>query len=305
MKIKNFIISALCLVLLFGCSACSLNSKPSCTFIFKSDYCDLNNIGNYSKGSEVNLTLNVKENYNDYYVVPDDIYVLIGDKECVNGSDYTYVTDETQNKATLTLTVTDNVVITALYKNSNNVFRVGANEFNDAINLEDEEYVQFDYFYSVYTENILQLNEVIMYLSPTINMSETLRHYNHDGIYEEIEYYKNLDGNIRIFKDNEWQDGETSDFKRPQDLSIVTLLTILDNITYETKLKGNFDETINAYCFTVNKNYEYQVTMSFREKKLVQFSYYYDMGENRGVYCSYSYTYNKITPELPPNALSE
>lgn len=289
------------------CDVCEYNLPVDIfTFVFNSDYCSLDNNDSYTKGIDVNLTLSINDEQKEYYVVPNDVNVLFGKSLGVKGVDYTYLVNKQTNTATLSLKVTNNVVVTALYKDSENIYKVGPNQLTEAKDFSNASYVQSHYVNSKISSSISVINEFFIDLSPTVNYQYgcTAISGAHDYINYEMLFYENCGDylnkykfDINDFSWNKTREDDTSYFMRGNDLASRVLYR-LDLITYDL-IKDGYDENSKSYKFALSdgtKNYE--VSLSFNENKIVSATYTCMQSNNIETKETYL-NYKEYTPELP------
>lgn len=320
MKSKYLFISLLSLMAL-GCSQSKPDPSPTKsenTFVFKSDYCTLNNEDSYQSNTKVDLTLNISDEYKDAYVVPNDVEVLLGSKTGKLNKDYQYTISEDNKSATLSLTISDNVVVRVMYSDSDNVHRVTEEQFNEAIAMKNIPYIQHEYeFYRYYYSGATKINlNRIDYISPHVNYQFVSNIIDSSGIKQvETEpkfYSKDEDGHKWDYsydksgktwsKDDSQQ--EAIPFYVSADVSPKNDKTIIDYLTYD-RLKGNYnpETTLYSYIATEQKTgQKYTVTLSFDNKRLMSLSY--ETFANEGYLCYVTYSYLPIVPELPEVDLS-
>lgn len=238
--------------------------------------------------------------------MPNDISVLIGKSLGVNGVDYTYVVDKETNKATLSLKVTNNVVVTALYKDSENIYRVGPNQFANAKDFSNFGFVQASYVESTITPYLSKMNEIVVHLSPTINYQYGSMAITggSDHIYYEMFYYEHCGDYLNKYTYDinslSWVQTRQDDinyFIYPSSISNRVLYR-LDSITYDL-IKDCYDEESKSYKFKLNDELTiYDVTMSFNQNRIVAATYKSVQSntiETKETYLSYE----EYTPELP------
>lgn len=306
MKKLSIIMPAFLLVpLLLGCH------KNEYSFVFNSDYCTLDNESYYPKDEPktVNLTMSLKEDYK-YCALPDDIVVLIGDKQGKKDDDYQYNVEG--DKAKISLTVNANITITARFSDSDNAFRIDPKKYDEAIDLNgsDTKYVQRSYTHMIIS-GIVVGSYIEEYASPTVYNRYDRQIYSSSDPTPPNEYYIEKSGNEYYEYKREsskapWEKkpAQESWFYKPSDLSFRRLIVDLGGITYDV-IKDKYDSTRQAYYFTVpivskEKTYNYDVIMSFYNNQLTFFSYYYFNSDyNQTELGTITYTYSPITPKLP------
>lgn len=299
---KLMIIAPVLLItpMLVGC-----NNKNAYSFVFNSDYCTLDNKSEYSKNEPetVTLTMKLKDEYK-YCAVPDDVIVMFGREEATKGGQYEFTPSEDKKEATIKLTVTDNIIITAKFSDSDNAFRIDPNKFDEAIDLTNEKYVQRAHMYMIesFIHNIIYQED---YASPTVYNSYQ-RRLESGSKYEPSETYVEKKGDKyyrynRKTASSPWQkeDAKETEFIDASNLSIRYLFDLGD-ITYE-KIKNCYNEGIQSYEFTTTstKGGDYDVALSFYNNKITFLSYYRGDATSYDDFGMLSFTYREITPTLP------
>lgn len=294
--------------MLIGCK-----NKNAYSFVFNSDYCTLDNKSEYPKDptEEVTLTMKLKEEYN-YCAVPDDVIVIIGREEASKGEQYEFTPSEDKKEATIKLAVTDDIIITAKFSDSDNAFRINPSKYDEAIDLNgsDTKYVQRAYVHLIISINIVTGNYIEEYSSPTVYNRYDRQIYSHSEQTPPSEYYIEKNGNNyyeykRESSSAPWEkkDAQESYFLKPTDLSFRRLIVDLGGVTYDV-IKDHYDPMRQAYYFPVTvtslgKDYTYDVIMSFYNNQLTFFSYYFINEYSQTELGTISYTYGEITPKLP------
>ena len=271
------------------------------SFVFQSDYCSLNNETTYNNGQSVSLTLSLASKFEGCYVLPEDITVLIGDKLGEKGVDYTY----DSSTGTLEMQVSANIVVSAMCKDSDNFYRVTEEGFGKAVKFENIDYVQREHVYIIYSSGIYLENIVTDYISPTVNhtIAKSMQTAISSPSYSTSETYQAIKGDkaYEYYSGDDFEEREIpkSDFRTSSYLNIEYLLN-LGSVTYET-IEDKFDEKLLSYVFQVtNKDgYKYNVIMSFERNMLKYLEYEYVDNQYVNEIGYTTYTFLKITPELP------
>ncbi|MCQ2794186.1 MAG: InlB B-repeat-containing protein [Bacilli bacterium] len=284
------------------------------TFVFKSDYCTLDNEESYKSGTPVNLNLSIAEEYKDAYLLPEDIEVLLGSKTGKKDEDYQYNVNADKKTASLSMVVNADIVVHVMYNDSDNIHIVTEEQFDKAMAMEDIPYIQHEYEYYHYyyssSEPEINLNRVD-YISPTVNyvfisniiQSEGIQQvqsepkfYSKDS--EEHKWQYNYDKKTKTWsKDDSEQ--EKIPFDVSADVSPMQDPTIKQYLTYD-HLKGHYNSETSLYSYDVTASgAEYIVTLSFDKNRLMSLSYE-TTDPNNGYLCYISYSYFAITPDLPP-----
>ncbi|MCQ2795159.1 MAG: hypothetical protein MJ214_03010 [Bacilli bacterium] len=307
MKRNYVFVCLLSIPFLFNCGS------GNRTFVFKSDYCTLDNNDSYQNNTKVDLTLKIVDEYKDAYVMPDDIEVLLGNKTGILNEDYQYTIGSDKISATLSLTISDNVVVRVMYSDSDNVHRVTEEQFNKAMAMENIPYIQHEYeFYRYYYRGATTINlNRIDYISPNVNYQFVSNIIDSGGIEQvetEPKYYSkdnegkkcqyNYDKNTKTWSKYETEQ-EQIPFYVSNDVSPRKDETISSYLTYD-KLKDNYNYETSLYSYEAieqRTSQKYTITLSFDKNRLMSLSY--ETFADEGYLCYVTYSYLPIVPELP------
>lgn len=292
------------------CTVCGYEKEAEhFSFSLRSDCFELDNQDTYEEGENVELSLTVKEPLKGIVGLPNDIEVYSNGVLLTKNTDYTYeIVGETGK---LSLSVKGNIVVLAFNDKNVESFRVTEEQFNDAMNVADEEYVQFSLksgFYSSYTiimqENAVEYSPNIVYRG---NYSLTTSRYS-GSFFSNYSYTENEDGvYTEYWSDNSgiWTTSESNEdaFNEKKAVPIGWYPFMVDYSLSYSNIKDNFNSATNAYetSFTYQE-YNVNLQATFHNGKLIDITYNGTFSEDRGIYGNVSVSYLEKEVLIPQDA---
>lgn len=292
------------------CTVCGYEKEAEhFGFSFRSDCYELDNQETYEEGEDVELSLTVKEALKGIVALPNDIEVYSNGVLLTKNTDYTYEIVGESGK--LSLSVKGNIVVLAFNDKNVESFRVTEDQFNDAMNVADEEYVQFNLksgFYSSYTiimqENAIEYSPNIVYRG---NYSLTTSRYS-GSFVSSYSYIEKEDGvYTEYWSDNSgiWTTSESNEdaFNGNKVVPIGWYPFMTGYSLSYSNIKDNFNSATNAYetSFTYQE-YDVNLQATFHNGKLIDITYNGTFSEDRGIYGNISVSYLEKEVLIPNDA---